>query len=96
MKAFRRLPLTPVDPKMQAALVQCVKDALEKAEKAEATGFTLVILNRDGTFSTESYFDRKLELMGALSAAQQHIYYIDHESEGAVKWISWTGFASRS
>ncbi len=80
MPAFRRMPITPVDPKMQAVLVQCIKDALEKAEKAEITGFTLVLLNRNGTFTTESYFDRKLELMGALAAAQQHIYYIDHES----------------
>ncbi len=79
MSTFRRMPLTLVDPKMQAVLVQCVKDALEKAEKAEITGFTLVLLNRNGSFSTESYFDRKLELMGALSAAQQHIYHIDPE-----------------
>ncbi len=80
MTAFRRMPITPVDPKMQEVLVQRVNDALEKAKKAEITGFTLVILNRNGAFTTESYFDRKLELMGALSAAQQHIYYIDDES----------------
>ncbi len=77
MTAFRRMPLVQVDEKMQEAMIQIAKDILEKAEKAEITGFTVVILNRDGTFSTESYFDRKLELMGALAAALQHIYHID-------------------
>ena len=74
MTAFRRMPITPVDPGMQSALVACVKDTLEKAEHGETTGFALVILNRNGTFTTESYFDRKLELMGALAAALQHTF----------------------
>ena len=79
MTAFLRMPLVPVDEQMQKAMINLVKDILEKSEKAEIAGFTVVTLNRDGTFTTESYFDRKLELMGALTAALQHIYHIDNE-----------------
>ena len=80
MAGFRRIPIAQVSDAMQELLVERANDVLEKAKKAEITGFALVILNRDGTFTTESYFDRKLELMGALWAAQQHVYYIDEES----------------
>ena len=79
MTGIRKLPIVEVDKALKDKLISSIKVALEQAKKAEITGFSVMILNRNGTFVTESYFDKKLELMGALTAALQHIYYIDDE-----------------
>ena len=68
-KALKSNRLHAIDPAMQDALIARLEKTLEQAREGSVTGYALIKLLKGGDFTMLSFFDRRLELLGALTAA---------------------------
>jgi len=62
-----------IERPIQTRLVAEIEQALEQARAGHLTGFSLVMLHANGTFNTISYFERRLEMLGALAVATSDV-----------------------